>query len=509
MAIRTFSKSKLLAFRQCPKRLWLELHRPELAELSAASQATIDTGHQVGVIAQALYDPSRQGAVNDLETLGVAESLARTLELLKDGRPIFEAGFEAKGVRAFADVLLPDLQTPGAWRMVEVKSAASVKDYHRDDVAIQAYVARASGLALSSVAVAHIDSSWTYPGGGDYRGLLREAELTEEAFARAEEVQAWVSDAQAVAAQPQAPKIDPGPQCSAPFACGFTAHCHAGRPMAEHPVQWLPNIRSKALKAFIEANPRAQLGDVPDALLNEQQRRVRDCTLRGTVYFDQAGARADLAQYGLPALFMDFETYYPAVPIWAGTRPFQQVPFQFSVHRLGPDGQLFHTDFLDLSGTDPRRAFTEQLLVACAGDAPVFVYNAAFEATRLRELADAVPALAAGVHQLRARLVDLLPVAERRYYHPSQQGSWSIKKVLPALVPELRYDDLNGVADGGAASQAFAQALHPNTSPEMLDVLRRQLLAYCGLDTLAMVRVWEMFTSRSVGPGLGLVQHVP
>ncbi len=221
---------------------------------------------------------------------------------------------------------------------------------------------------------------------------------------------------------------------------------------------------------------------------------LRDCTVSGHVHFDAEGARQDLSAHPLPAVFMDFETTRFGVPIWAGTRPYAQIPFQFSVHRLEADGTLTQRSFLDLSGNDPTRNFAVELIAACGTTEPVFVYNAGFEAARLSELEARYPDLEPSLRNVRIRIVDLLPVAIRRYYHPRQQGSWSIKKVLPALVPDLRYEDLAGVADGEMAQEAFLEAIDPGTSAERRAEIRNQLLAYCRLDTLAMVQMWRIFS---------------
>lgn len=496
--MRSLSKSKLLAFRQCPKRLWLEIHRPDLREDSAGTEAAFQVGYQVGEIAQRLYDPKHTGILIDAQRDGFAAAFARTAELLLSSQPIFEAGFSAGGALAFADVMLP--MRTGAkrtWRMVEIKSSTSVKNYHRDDAAVQAFVARAAGVPLAAIALAHIDSTWIYPGAEDYQGLLVENDLTEEAFARGDEVTGWIAEAQAIADRSDEPAIRTGRHCTDPYECGFLGCCESQEPAAEYPVHWLPRIQAKALKALIEEGAATDLRQVPDSLLNDLQLRVKTHTLSGQVYFDAAGAAADLASHKLPAYFLDFETIQFAVPIWKGTRPYQQLPFQFSVHRLSRTGKLEHRSFLDLSGNDPSRAFAEALIMACGENGPVFVYNAAFETARIRELAERFPRFRPALQAINERVVDLHPIAKQRYYHPNQNGSWSIKQVLPAIAPDLRYDALEGVQDGGMAMDAYMEAIHPDTTRPRKEEIEQELFAYCRLDTFAMVRLWQHFSGRN------------
>lgn len=494
--MRNFSKSKLLALRQCPKRLWLEIHRADLREDSAATEASFQIGHQVGDIARQIYDPKNLGPLIDVQSEGFKQAFERSEQLIKLSLPIFEAGFCAGGALAFADVMLPELvEGKQVWHMVEVKSSTSVKDYHRDDVAIQAFVAQSAGVALHSIALAHIDSSWTYPGNHDYSGLLVEADLTVEAFSRTEEVKDWIEKAQQTAAYLAEPAIETGSHCDTPYACGFYDYCSRNAPKAQYPIHWLPYFGAKA--QALAAQGVIELSDVDDDLLNPRQLRVKAHTLANTVYFDSEGAAADLAMHPLPAYFLDFETIQFAVPIWKGTRPYQQNTFQFSLHTLSESGQLDHTEFLDLSGGDPSEPFAQALIESCDTSGPVYVYNAAFETSRICELATRYPGLSDELLAINARVVDLLPIARERYYHPSQQGSWSIKKVLPAVVPELRYDALDGVQDGGTAMEAFLEAIHPSTTLERKNQIKRQLLAYCKLDTYAMVRLWQVFAGRT------------
>ena len=496
--MRPLSKSKLIAYRQCPKRLWLEVHRRDLREDSAETQARFQTGYQVGDIARRIYDPEGKGAIIDINTDDYEAAFARTAKLLAESRqPVFEAGFKADGALAFADAILPDSENgqPG-WRMVEVKSSTRIRDYHHDDIAVQAFVAQAAGVPLISVALAHIDSSWVYPGGEDYRGLLKENDLTAETSARTEEVKGWIADAQRIVDQPDAPEMAVGAHCHQPFDCGFCNYCHKGIPQPVFPINWLPNLRT-AKRERLAGQGVNDLRDLPDHMLSQIQSRVKEHTLAGTVFFDAAGAAADLAPHGFPAYFLDFESIQFAVPIWKGTRPYQQITFQFSLHTLAESGQLSHTAFLDLSGNDPSETFAKALIAACGESGPVFVYFAGFERTRIRDLAGRFPDLAGPLLAINARVVDLLRIARKRYYHPSQHGTWSIKAVLPAAVPELSYDQLDGVQHGGAAMDAFIEAIQLSTTAERKSEIVRQLLAYCKLDTLAMVRLWEFFSGRN------------
>jgi hypothetical protein len=245
--------------------------------------------------------------------------------------------------------------------MVEVKSSASVKDYQREDVAVQAHVARAAGANLVAVAVAHVNTSWVYPGEGRYEGLLKEQDLSKEAFARGGEVQSWIDGAQAVVGQAAEPIIETGKHCGTPFECGFIAHCNRDQPRAEYPVAWFPRVQTKALKTHLAQPGISDMRDVPDELLNAKQLQVKTLTLEGSAWFDQAGAAKQLRRHKAPLCFLDFETIHFAVPIWPGTRPYQQLPFQFSLHRLSQSGVLEHQEFLDLSGQDPSLRFVNAL----------------------------------------------------------------------------------------------------------------------------------------------------
>jgi hypothetical protein len=537
-APRPLSKSKLIGYRQCPKRLWLEIHRPDLREDSAATQAVFASGHKVGELAQSIFDPSGTGFLIDMQALGMAGAFAKTTELASADAPqaLFEAGFKADtaangGALAFADVLLPDPTLTKAWHMIEVKSSTSVKDYHLDDAAIQSHVARhslaACGQALASVRMAVIDNQWVYQGDGNYAGLLKTTDVTAQSLARDAEVQAWIADAQSISAQADAPVQATGKHCSTPFPCGFHAHCSAEDGTAalqtEFPISWLPRISQSKINAVFGKKTDAAAGvevdarglsmmAMPDAHLSAAQKRIKEAHKTGKPFVDGASIRRELAPHapskGRAAYFLDFETTMQAMPVWAGTRPYQTILYQFSCHVVRSDGSVEHTEFLDTSGGDPRPAIAAALVKALgehnSNNGTIFMYSP-YERTQLKSLAQAVPQHRAALERIMGRLVDLLSTVRDNYYHPAQRGSWSIKSVLPAMFgeddPELSYAqlDLAGkVANGGDAQTAYLEAIDSATTPERKAAIHAELLAYCKLDTLAMVRVWERLNEESL-----------
>jgi hypothetical protein len=295
-----------------------------------------------------------------------------------------------------------------------------------------------------------------------------------------------------IADQPKEPEIETGDQCHKPYACGFCDYCNRDKTWPEYPLNSLPRLHASK-RAAIEETGVDDLREAPDELLSAIQQRVKECSVTGEPYFNAEGAAAELAAYGDPAYFLDFETISFVVPRWEGTRPYQKLPFQFSLHIVHGDGSMQHHGFLDLSGADPSQACALELIRLCGDKGPVFAYNAGFESSVIRELAERFPELATRLCAITARLVDLWPIARRHYYHPSQHGSWSIKAVLPALCPDLSYDALDGVQDGNMAQTAYQEAISSDSTAESKERIQQQLHEYCKLDTLAMVRIWQAF----------------
>jgi hypothetical protein len=472
------SKSKLMSFLQCPKRLWLEKHHPELAQISAATQAAFDTGHAVGDIARRLYDPAGAGVLIGMER-GMGEALRRTAALVADAAatPLFEATFQRDGLLIRADVI--DRATA---RLIEVKASASVKDEHLTDCAIQAWVTESSPARPATVALAYINNQFTYAGDGDYRSLLKEDDITARVAPRRHQVPGWLAAAKAVLKADE-PAIRVGSHCHKPYDCPFIAHCW---PQTEHPLTTLPHI-GRRLDELI-ARGFTDLRELPpDLVPGEEAQRVWRAARDGRAEINGA-ARQALAALPYPRHYLDFETMRFAIPRWAGTRPYQQVPFQWSLHIERAPGQLEHAEFLDLGDALPARCAAVALLAATGTDGPVFMYTG-FERACLATLAALCPDLAGRLEALGERLLDLHPIAKASYYHPAMHGSWSIKALLPTIAPEMDYALLEGIREGSAAQAAYLEATAAGTSAARKDALRQQLLRYCAHDTLAMVRV--------------------
>ena len=483
--MRRLSKSKVMAWLQCPKRLWLEIHRPELLQFSARAEQSFAIGHEVGAAAQGLCpDGVPIGFQGEL-----SEALAETDHLLgsSGNRVLFEPAFQHAGVLVRADILE---RRGNGFHLIEVKSSTSAKPHYFNDIAIQTRVIAGAGHAVSSVELWHIDNTFVYLGDGQYDGLFVRLDLTNEIADIVGQVPGWVSQCQQVLSGPQ-PEIAVGKQCTEPYECPFISHCSPAE--AEYPVFILPYGR--ALAGRLRLQGYKDLRDVPqDRLNSERHLRVWRSTRTGQAELDSQAAQA-LAALPYPRYYLDFETAQFAVPIWAGTRPYEQLPFQWSCHIEHREGQLSHREFLDTAGLSPMRRFAETLIAAVGKEGPILVYST-FENTVLNNLIDRFPDLRKELEEISARFVDLLLIARNHYYHPAMMGSWSIKAVLPTIAPELAYDTLGEVQEGGGAQDAYRAIISPDTTDDRRVTLMADLRAYCRHDTLAMVEIARFFEGR-------------
>lgn len=478
------SKSRLVEFRQCRKRLWLQVRHPELREDSAAVRLAFAAGRSVGEAARGLYPAGV--LVEPPDGLGEALRLSRELVAAVPPRPLFEASFEHRGVLVRADLLLPEA---GGWTLAEVKSSGSVKGHYLEDLAIQRWVLEGAGVPLNRVELWHLDTGWTYPGGGRYEGLLVRNDLDAATRGIAAQVAGWAAAA-AAALEGGEPSVPMGEQCGSPFSCPFVAHCaaQAGR-QPEYPVTLLPNNAGKRLAAHLLAEGYRDLREAPaDRFTEPDLALVARVTREGERWLDPVAARIVRA-LPYPRTYLDFETVGFAVPVWPGTRPWQQLPFQWSCHVEHADGRLEPLEFLDLSGSDPSRACAEALVRAVPADGAVIAYNAGFERNVIQQLAHRFPDLAESLTRIAQRLFDLLPVVRSHYYHRDMRGSRSIKAVLPTIGAGLDHASLGEVQDGTAAQAAYMECIAPATSPSRRRELETGLRRYCAMDTLGLVEL--------------------
>jgi len=478
------SKSRVLDGLQCPKRLFLQVHHRELAEVDPSTAYRFQVGHRVGEVARSLRPTGR--LISEKDSDAALRQTEREFAGAGD-RVVFEGAVAYGGVLIRADILSRE-GTDMA--LHEVKSSTSIKDYHYPDVAVQSWTLKGAGLPLSQSFVTHIDRSFVYQGDGRYAGLFRDTEVSAAMAPFVTQVAGWVESFSRML-EGAAPEEETGTHCHDPFECPFLAHCSADDPA--YPVEILPR-GGKAVAALRAAGYR-DLRDVPEGMLAAPRHiRVWSATKAGQADIVK-GAGAELAALPYPRFHIDFETVQMAVPIWAGTKPYEQLPFQWSCHVEKADGSLDRGGFLDLSGMPPMRAFAESLIDFVGPDGPVFSYTG-FEQTILKQCGVWFPDLAQRLNQIIDRLVDLRPLAERGYYHPAMMGSWSIKAVLPTVAPDLDYAKLGEVQDGGQAGVAYLEAIDPGTTTERRQAIDAALRAYCANDTLAMVRLTRFLIER-------------
>jgi len=490
------SKSKFLAGRQCPKLLWAHFNaKDRIPPPDPGRQFIFDMGHIVGGLAKRSYpggieiDCPGPGGRPD-----VPATVAETARLLPLRKPLFEASFLVDGRYVRADVLVP--REGDRWDLVEVKSSTRVQDVNLWDVAYQFDCLTRAGLELDRLYLMHVDTTYVRRGAVDPRALFHQVDVTAEARALAPEVPRLVAEFAAVIGgdEPQTPI---GSHCVSPFPCPLKSHCWAGLP--EHHVTRLYYGGKKAFHWV--ASGWETIDQLPPDGLSAPQRIQQNTVSSGQPHFEAAPVRRWLDGLEYPIHHLDFETMAPAVPLCDGTRPYQQVPFQFSLHvQDRPGATPRHLEFLAEGPGDPRPGLLEGLR-AIGPQGTVLAFNAGFERTVLGNLGTDFPDFGPLTADLIRRMDDLAtPFKRFQAYHPSQQGKYSLKAVLPAWTG-LSYEGLD-IADGQAAASEFVRAMYgdeiglpPLDGRDRARVLA-DLSAYCRLDTLAMVEVLEILMAR-------------
>lgn len=484
------TKSRYTQGVQCPKMLWMFERMPERFDASVLDDAALRNGSEVGDAAKGYFGDCVEVPYGVEGVEGMAE---KTRELLEAGVPVVcEATFVKDGDLCMVDILR---SFGDHVEVVEVKSSTEAKDIHKHDLAYQVWLLRECGLDVRRASLMLLDGGYVRGGELDLEGCFSVVDVTEEVDRMAAEVPSRAAALEEVRTQEEEPSRQIGMHCFKPHECGFRGWCWRGLPSPS--VFDLSRMRKDRALA-LHLGGVSSFGDLVASGafggLTDRQRMQVAAEMSGEAHVDAGEIASFLGGLWFPLHFLDFESFQPAIPEFPGTRPYQQIPSQYSLHIAeSADSPVEHREFLAEEGSDPRRALAERLVADIPADACVLAWNMGFEKGRIRELAEAFPDLAAGLMAIHGNVRDLMePFQKGHYYTREMQGSASIKKVLPALFPddpELDYRALEGVHNGTEASDAFRSL--PGLPPDEAAAVREQLLRYCELDTLAMVRIWQ------------------
>ena len=482
---RSLSKSKYCCGIQCPKMLWLHCYRPEEFDRSVMNEGILKTGNEVGDLAMGLFGGFTEVPYGDL-----SEMIKTTEELIRQGTPLIcEASFSYDGCFCSVDILkLIDKNTV---ELYEVKSSTSLSDIYIHDVSYQTYVLTQLGFHVRRACLVHLNRAYVRHGALDLSQLFTIEDLTETAMEQHDFVGETIAAFKTMLGNEEEPEQDIGEQCRTPYQCGFLSWCTRSLPRPNvfdlRGIQYrtLLKLYRQSLISFEDLQAAGCLSEKPAMQVRHELADLPD-------QIDVPAVKDFLSSITYPLYYLDFETFQPAVPLYDDSSPFDQIPFQYSLHyQKRKNGKLYHREFLADPQEDPRRKLAEQLCRDIPADACVLAYNMSFEKGRIKALASLYPDLHDHLMKIYSNMKDLMiPFQQRCWYNRAMQGSYSIKYVLPALYPddpELDYHNLEGVHNGAEASDAFRNMR--TMDPETLKEYRAHLLKYCELDTYAMVKI--------------------
>ena len=482
------SKSLYMRGLQCHKSLYLYKHHPELRSEPTPELLTLwKAGTEVGIYAHQLFPG---GVEVPFAGLSKPEQLGKTKEEITKGtKVLYEATFSYDNVFVKADILC---KSESGWDLYEVKSATELKEHNLDDVAIQHYVLYGCGIPVRRAHLVHINNEYVRQGEIVPQELFATQDVTDAVQGMQSSIPGELGIMRKML-QGNVPDLDIGPHCSEPFECDFMDHC-----WKHIPQDSIFTLRGRGIDKWdLYRRGIIRLVDVPLVSLNAAQRMQVEYFLRKDQHVDPEKVREFLERLHYPICFLDFETFRSAIPLFDTTRPYQQVPFLYSLHRQDAPGEpLKHFTFLARPGVDPREELAEKILGEIPEGACTLVYNLAFEKGVLQDLARFLPKHGKRLGDVIDGLVDLMdPFLRREIYHWEMAGSYSLKNVLPVLVPELSYEGLT-ISNGDMASEAYF-AMGEIGDAEELRKLRKALLDYCGQDTLGLVRILEKMQSMT------------
>lgn len=476
------SKSQYTKYRSCPQRLWLYRNKKEvLTPPSPALQKIFDRGHFIGELAWKRFPGGvlvKDGYQNP------QEAIKRTQELMAQGvAAIYEAAFAYNGILVFVDILE---KTPTGWNLVEVKSSGrEIDSIYVDDISIQRYVLTHCGVTPEHCYLMHVNSDYFMETDEpDLQQLFLLTPMDSELFSD-EDIEENLEDIKKLLAGPE-PTVELDKSGCKECEC----HDYCWKDIPEDSVFDL--LRSNRAREFM-AQGILRIADLPpNSFDNDKYNHWVEVCRTQKPYINHAAVAAWLNKLNYPLYYLDFETTQPVVPLWKYSRPYQQIPFQFSLHvQREPNGPFEHYEYLSTGKEDPRIGCVEALLKYIGNSGTILAHNAAFEKTRIKEMAHDLPMPekdAKRLLEMTERFMDTGDVFKEDYLHPKMHASWSIKKVLPALVPDMTYEGM-AVANGGDAMDAFDVLYAGKLPPAELEQLRKDLLKYCEQDTWAMVKL--------------------
>ena len=481
------SKSTFIRGLQCEKSLYLYKHHYKLKDPTPSSlQAVFNQGNNIGLLAQRLFlngvDASPENHFKMIESVG------KTLDFInKDETVIYEAAFLYNDVFAALDILVKDKE---GWKAYEVKSSTKITDTYIKDAAIQYYTINNSGIDLKDISIVYINNQYVKDGDLDINQLFSIESVYDQVLEFLPRIPNEVRRLKNVIENPEIPQIEIGLHCSDPYDCDFKGTCWKHVP--DYSVFDIANLRNnKKFSLYNQGVTTLDQIDLSEASLNPNQELQVQSEVNGTTHIKTDQIRGFVEELSYPLYFLDFETINPAVPIYDGSKPYQQLVFQYSLHiQETPSSSIKHREYLADPNKDPRIGFIKQLINDCGSIGDILVYNISFERGKLNDLAEVFPTYSKAIKDIVIRLKDLMmPFQKKWYYTPEMKGSYSIKFILPALVPELSYNELE-IKEGGTASNTFLSMVNGSFEGDTAKV-RSQLLEYCKLDTYAMVKILE------------------
>jgi len=489
------SKSKYIAGLQCLKLLWMYYHaEDEFPPTDSATQAVFNQGYLVNDLAHSLFP----GGIEIPGTTEYDKILRESQSLLSCRKPLFEAAFKYENTYARADVLNP--RRNGTWDLFEVKSSAGVKDVYLPDVAFQKYCYEGAGLKINKAYVVHINNRYIKSGTINSEELLVRKDVTRGIRSFFREVKTQLKKMMRILGEKKCPCVKIGPHCDTPYPCPLKEICWDFVPKESV----FAFNRIQKVKAFRMIHSGVlKIQDVKQVYsLSSSQKIQWICHRENRIHINAPGVQEFLRRLRFPIHFLDFETVGTAIPFYDQSRPFQQIPFQFSLHILsGWDREAVHHSFLAEGKEDPRPEFLSALKSQIEGKGTILSYNMSFELGRLKDCVEIYQEYREWVEGIKDRFMDLIvPFRRFDYYDPKQMGRTSIKNVFPALTGGS-YEGM-GIFEGEMASNEFARITFvEGISAEERNRVRGHLEEYCKLDTQAMIDILKVLKSAAEGKG--------